>query len=411
MITTTTKIQLVIFAIVTVLGAAFVGGRYAKIDRLVVDRSYPVQANFKESGGIYAGAEVTYRGLPVGKVKKLEWLPSGVRATLDIEKKAPKVPSDVFAVVANKSAIGEQYIDLEPRTASGPYLHANSVISSANTKVPLDTTRLLLDVGKLTSSVSVQSLQTLINEVGLAFAGYGEDLGNIIDTMTSFLKAADRNFPETQALIRGSGTVLGTFADKRGEFASFTDDLTKLTHTLVDSDDDFRDLVGDGPDSEKVISAVIRENTSDLDSLFHSLTGVTGVLDKRWKAIETISILLPYLADGGFSTMVESVTRPGKSNTSIGLIVRDTTPAEYKAEVCKYEYGGADAAGYRAKRAPDVLTTLPMQHYNCLNPNKLPMNADRTDYATDRVNYNRAVTAPAGGEDSWKWLLLGTASN
>ena len=85
MITTTTKIQLVIFAIVTVLGAAFVGGRYAQIDRLVIDRTYPVNVNFKESGGIYAGAEVTYRGLPVGKVGKLEFVPSGVRARLDIE--------------------------------------------------------------------------------------------------------------------------------------------------------------------------------------------------------------------------------------------------------------------------------------------------------------------------------------
>ena len=41
MISRLTKIQLVIFAIVTVLGGAFVGGRYAQIDRLVVDRSFP----------------------------------------------------------------------------------------------------------------------------------------------------------------------------------------------------------------------------------------------------------------------------------------------------------------------------------------------------------------------------------
>ena len=44
MITRFTKIQLLIFAIITLIGGAFVGGRYAKIDRLVVDRSYAVTA-------------------------------------------------------------------------------------------------------------------------------------------------------------------------------------------------------------------------------------------------------------------------------------------------------------------------------------------------------------------------------
>ena len=97
MITRLTKIQLIIFAIVTVLGGAFVGGRYANIDRLFVDRSYPVTADFKDSGGIFAGAEVTYRGIAVGKVGRLEFTDSGVRATLDIENDAPKISDDVKA--------------------------------------------------------------------------------------------------------------------------------------------------------------------------------------------------------------------------------------------------------------------------------------------------------------------------
>ncbi len=141
MISRLTKIQLVIFAIVTVLGGAFVGGRYAQIDRLVVDRSFPVSAQFKDSGGIFAGAQVTYRGIPVGKVGKLSFKDDGVRATLDIENSAPNIPSDVLAVVANKSAIGEQFVDLQPRTNSGPYLHKGSSIALARTPASRSTPR------------------------------------------------------------------------------------------------------------------------------------------------------------------------------------------------------------------------------------------------------------------------------
>jgi len=81
MISRLTKIQLVVFAIVTVLGGAFVGGRYAQIDRLVIDRTFPVTVELPDSGGIFAGAQVTYRGIPVGRVDELKFTESGVEAS------------------------------------------------------------------------------------------------------------------------------------------------------------------------------------------------------------------------------------------------------------------------------------------------------------------------------------------
>ena len=206
MITRLTKIQLIIFAIVTVLGGAFVGGRYANIDRLFVDRSYPVTADFKDSGGIFAGAEVTYRGIAVGKVGRLEFTDSGVRATLDIENDAPKISDDVKALVANKSAVGEQFIDLQPQSNSSPYLRSGSNIPLSRTNVPIDTTKILLDASAFVGSIDTESLKTLVNELGLAFAGNGRDLTIIIDTMTSFIQTADDNFDVTRSLIRSSSS-------------------------------------------------------------------------------------------------------------------------------------------------------------------------------------------------------------
>ena len=404
MITTTTKIQLLIFAIVTIIGATIVGGRYAEIDRLVVDRTYPVKVELKESGGIFAGAEVTLRGIPVGKVGALEYTADGVRATLDIEKEAPRISQDTVAIVANKSAIGEQFLDLQPRTASGPYLQSGSTISAANTIVPLDATELLIDVGNLVESVDTKSLQTLINEVGIAFAGYGRDLGVIIDSMSSFIKAADASWPETQALIRGSSTVLQTLVDNSGNFEDLTNNLTLLTDTLVEEDDTIRDLLDDGPSGAKELGEVLKENESDLASTFNSLAEVTGVLDKRWKTIEALSIIYPWIVDGAFGYSVPAAHRPGERDGAIGLQL--LTPGETQEQVCLFSQGGEQAAGYRQLRPPNELSTAPIEHYDCQDPTRIPFNPGRTVY-----NFNRAVTAPVGGEDSWKWLLLGTASN
>lgn len=404
MITRTTKIQLLIFAIVTVIGATIVGGRYAEIDRLVVQRTYPVKVELNDSGGIFAGAEVTYRGIPVGKIGALEYSANGIRATLDIEKSAPKISADTIAVVANKSAIGEQFMDLQPRSNLGPYLQAGSTITAANTIVPLDATRLLIDVGDLVDSVDVKSLQTVINEVGIAFAGYGTDLSNIIDSMTSFVRAANENFPATQSLIRGSGTVLQTLVDKDNEFATLSKNLTKLTGTLVDKDKDVRKLLSKGPGSAKELREVVAENSSDLTSTFHSLANVTAVLDKRWKTIEVLSIIFPLTVDGAYGLPVPSANTSGEEDAAIGLQILQ--PGQTASQVCLYSQGGSNASGYRQRRSPADLTTAPIKHYDCDNDGKVAMNPGKTLY-----NFNRSVTAPATGEDAWKWLLLGTASN
>ena len=40
---------------------------------------------------------------------------------------SPKIPADLEAEVRSVSAVGEQYVDLRPRTDSGPYLQNGAV--------------------------------------------------------------------------------------------------------------------------------------------------------------------------------------------------------------------------------------------------------------------------------------------
>ena len=94
--------------------------------------SYTVVAHFADSGGIYQGGEVSYRGVKIGQVSDMRLTRDGVDVVLSIDK-GRKIPADTLALVANKSAVGEQYVDLEPRTDKGPYLHNGSSIAAADT--------------------------------------------------------------------------------------------------------------------------------------------------------------------------------------------------------------------------------------------------------------------------------------
>jgi phospholipid/cholesterol/gamma-HCH transport system substrate-binding protein len=424
MITRVTRIQLIVFAIVTVLGGAFVGGRYANVDRLVVDRSFPVTADFRDSGGIFAGAEVTYRGIAVGKVGRLQFTQEGVRATLDIENDAPKIPQDVKALVANKSAVGEQFVDLQPQSNTSPYLRSGSNIPLSRTVVPIDTTKFLLDSSAFISSIDTKSLKTLVDELGLAFANYGKDLSVIIDTQTAFINTADDNFEVTKSLIRSSSSVLQTLVDKRGQFASFNRDLALFTDTLVKSDKDIRRLFDEGSESAELIEEVFDENQKGLQSIFRDFNTVTESLDDFHKGMEVISILFPYLIHGSFTATSE--TEPGNWAGRIGLIFDHPPidPAAQRNNACLFEQGGVNAEGYRARREPDELGDIEFDvGTDCKNEKKVPFNPGFVAFDPNgggffeehpyhpADEYHRAAVASSTGEDSWKWLLLGPTSN
>src|SRR5689334_3379554 len=121
MITRQTQLQLMVFGLISILGLTYTGFRYANLDRFFVDQGYVVSADFVDSGGIFKGAEVTYRGVPKGKVTALTLRPDGVRVSM-LLRPGTQVPKDVKAFVGNRSAVGEQYVDLQPRSDGKPFL-------------------------------------------------------------------------------------------------------------------------------------------------------------------------------------------------------------------------------------------------------------------------------------------------
>src|SRR5690349_13097865 len=240
MITQRTKIQLAIFVAITLFGVSFVGAKYAQLDRLLFDDSYNVTAHFADGGGIFQGAEVTYRGLTVGRVESMELTEEGVDVKLAIENGQDKIPAETDALVGNRSAVGEQYVELQPTADGKPYLREGSEIEQSATKTPIQPTTWLDNTQKLVNSVPKGDLKTVVSEFGQAFQGGGEDLGRLIDSQDSFIRAANDNLDITRDLLRDSNTVLSTQVDKASAIRSFANDLALFTDTLADSDGSLR---------------------------------------------------------------------------------------------------------------------------------------------------------------------------
>ncbi|WP_455352177.1 MCE family protein [Streptomyces sp. SYSU K217416] len=423
MITRTVKAQLLAFAAVTAVGVSYVGIQYTGLVDALLDRGYTVRADFADSGGIFSGAEVTYRGVPVGRVGELRLTGSGgVSVALDIED-ASRIPADTLAVVANRSAVGEQYVDLQPRASGGPYLRDGSTIARSDTRVPLPTTDLVLSLDRLVNSVPKKDLQITVDELGKAFAGTGPHLSRLVDSGNELVESASASLPQTIELIEDSRTVLKTQADKGSAIKSFSRDLAALTAELKSSDGDIRRLIGAGAPAAQEVNSLLRANRPHLPVLLGNLISGGQITVARLPGVEQALVTFPVVVAGSHTVI------PGDGTTHFGMVVNADDPPP-----CRQGYGtqrrdpadtserpantrarctaprGGDTSVRGAQNAPGASGrggsrgADPAAHVAPYDPETGTVaGPDGTPVEIGSTGGEQSVF----GKDSWQWLLVG----
>ncbi|WP_279579719.1 MCE family protein [Fodinicola feengrottensis] len=294
---------------IAVLVIAFVGYRYAGLGPLVGLRGYyDVTVNLPSSGGIYTNADVTYRGVSIGRVGELRLTPDGIQVDLQITNGTANIPVNARAVVTNLSAVGEQYVDLRPTSDSGPYLSNGSTIAVEQTQTPIPVQTLLLSVDSFATSVPTESLQVVVNELHAALQNQGPNLQILLDTTGDFVQAADQNLPATSALIVNGRTVLQTQADQSAALVSFGRDAKLFAHQLATSDPDLRRLIAAAPGAATQISGLLTDTDPGLGVLLANLLTTTNVVETRTGALNQLLALTPTATAIG-STVVQGNAR------------------------------------------------------------------------------------------------------
>jgi phospholipid/cholesterol/gamma-HCH transport system substrate-binding protein len=321
------KLQLIVFGLVAVLGIAYVAVKYIGVGDALTGR-YVVFADFTDSGGIFANAAVSYRGVPVGRVTDVSLHDAGVRVALRLDG-GVQVPRDLRAVVAHRSAVGEQYVDLRPNTDAGPFLAPGEVIPASQTGLPLPVEVLLSNLDRLVGSVDVGELTVLIDELGTAFEGNETALRLILDANSALLSEASQRLPETTALIQDSAVVLQTQIDTGGDIKRFAAALAQLTKAVREADPDLRKLLANGPPAATELLALLRDVEPSLAPFLGNLITVNGIAVRRLHGIEQILVEYPLVVAGGFTVA------PGDGTAHLGLVLNANDPPS-----CNYYKSG-----------------------------------------------------------------------
>lgn len=289
------RIQLVVFTVIALIALTAMGLRYMRLPaRLFGVGHYVVDMELPRTGGLYETSNVTYRGSKVGRVRAVRLTESGVVAELAL-KSGIDIPSDLRAEVHSQSAIGEQYVELLPRSAAVAPLKDGDVIPLADTSVPQDINAVLDSVRTGLQAIPRENLKTVIDESYTAVGGLGPELAAIVDGTTKLSLDAQANLDPLLALIDNARPVMESQVRTSDAIAAWASQVATVTRDLKDHDDAVAGLIdGAGPAVDEARQLVGRLRPS-LPILMANMVSVAEVGIVYRAGVEQLLVLLPQL--------------------------------------------------------------------------------------------------------------------
>lgn len=313
MLTRFVRNQLIIFIIASIVGISVMLFTYMQVPTLLGIGRITVKLELPAAGGLYRFANVTYRGAQVGEVTGVALTEKGAEATLSLDM-SPKIPADLEAEVRSVSAIGEQYVDLRPRTDSGPYLKNGSVVAMDNTTIPQPVGPMLDQVSDLVNSIPEGKISQLLDESFNAFNGAGYDFGSLLDSGATVTGDVNAVSDQTRALIDDSGPLLDSQAETANEIRTWARSLAGTTEQLAQNDPEIRAILQRGPGFAQEVSTLLNQVKPTLPVLLANLTTLGQILVTYNPSLEQILVLLP-----GVISLQQAFGLPNNNPTGLPL--------------------------------------------------------------------------------------------
>lgn len=386
MISRRIKVQLAVFTIVTTLSIAYAAVRFFSVDE-VFSRPYEVAAEFAHGGGIFPRADVEVLGTRVGKVKEVRPGPDGGTTVVMAIDADTEIPADVHASVRSKSAIGEQYVQLAPRSAGGRTLTDGDVIPRSDTSSPIEVHTLLRNLDSFVGSVDTDDMGIVLDELSTALEGTGPTVGRLIEDADTLTRSELTHAEDQVALIENASTVLDTQVGKGPVTRRFLREWAGVLDTLHMLSPDFAELFVRGSLASTELTRLLFGLEKSLPHLLGNFITLADVTNGRLPGLRKVLTLLPWGLELGAST----VRYCDEINAKTGQPI---------AATCHYDSLGRPL--YASYLSDQVFADTPMA-YPCTRgyedtvkhyPDGRPVNGGPRQRPHSPPNMHAACTAP-----------------
>jgi phospholipid/cholesterol/gamma-HCH transport system substrate-binding protein len=283
-------------------------------------RPMHVAVALKETGGLFVGSGVTYRGVRVGSVKDVALVGDHVQVDVSLNP-GSQVPSDTAAVVRSLSPAGEQYLDLQPRRSGGPYLADGARIASSDTSTPTSVADTLMSVDGLMKQVDDEELSTVLHELSVALAD-PDDFRRVVSSGSELVTTIDAAWPETLRTMQNGRTVLRTGVDTSDDFRSYAGSARSLASWLKGYDPTLRRTITATPAQLKELRTLTNDMVKRLPPLLREFADFTQIFADRDPHVRELLIQFPI----GLAKLTDAFTG-GRMQTNMLIS---------NGEVCSY---------------------------------------------------------------------------
>jgi phospholipid/cholesterol/gamma-HCH transport system substrate-binding protein len=392
MLTRFIRTQLVVFAALTVAALVALGWYYLRIPSLVGVGQYQLTVQLPASGGLYRTSNVTYRGIQIGRVTKVEPTKNGVRATLSIDSRY-KIPVDASANVHSVSAIGEQYLDLVSTGNPGKFLSPGQTITKGT--VPSEIGPALDAANRGLSAVPKAKIASLLDETAQAVGGLGPALQRLVDSTQSIVGDFQANISDVNDIIENSAPIVDSQVDSGDSIERWSHNLNVLTAQVAQNDQHVQSILSKAAPTADQVNEVFSDVRESLPQTVANLEIVADMLKRYNKGLEQLLVFLPEIA-GVAQTVLAAA--PGSVGLDLNLSINNPPPCLT---------GFLPPSQWRAP-ADTSAAPLPSGTY-CKIPQDTPANVVRgaRNYPCVDVPGKRAAT-PRECRDNKPYVPLGT---
>jgi phospholipid/cholesterol/gamma-HCH transport system substrate-binding protein len=315
--------QLILFGILTVIAIIVLGWYYLRIPSLVGIGQYTLKADLPASGGLYPTANVTYRGITIGKVTGIEPTEQGAQATMSIASRY-KIPIDATANVHSVSAVGEQYVDLMSVGNPGKYLSPGQTITKGT--VPAEIGPALDTANRGLAVLPKDKIGSLLDETAQAVGGLGPALQRLVDATQAIVGDFKTNISDVNDIIENSGPVLDSQVNSGDAIERWARNLNILAAQAAQNDQHVKSVLTQAAPTADEVNAVLGDVRESLPQTLANLEIVLDMLKRYNKGVEQLLVILPQGASEAQTVAAPYADKEGQALLDFALSINQPPP-------------------------------------------------------------------------------------
>jgi phospholipid/cholesterol/gamma-HCH transport system substrate-binding protein len=240
----------------------------------------PIDVQVPRSGLLMdAGADVTFHGVIVGKVREVRV--DGNSAVLNVgisPDKAKYISSGTVASIVAPTLFGAKYVSLTTPASALPTrtITAGDVIRSS--LVSTETNDLLANFNTFLRSVNVAQLDTALGGISTTLSGRGVQLGQMITDLDSYVADMQPSIPPLTSDLRKTADVARVYAAATPDLVSTLENLGTTSRTLADERQNLPRLLSGLSGSAKITRGLLDKNGDSIEHMLSVLRPTTSLL-------------------------------------------------------------------------------------------------------------------------------------